>query len=76
MRDPCQGWTRIDGARDDAIDAREQRLTTTMVAVTIAAHIGRRSELGDGDGMMFRGCLIRADYMRAPMTLRLVAVRR
>src|SRR5215211_9564405 len=34
---------------------------TTMVAVTIAAHIGRRSELGAGDGMMFRLCLIRAD---------------
>ena len=49
---------------------------TTMVAVTIAAHIGRRSELGAGDGMMFRRCLIRADYMRAPMTRHLVAVRR
>jgi hypothetical protein len=41
---------------------------TTMVAVTIAAHIGRPSELGAGDGMMFRRCLIRADYMRAAMT--------
>jgi hypothetical protein len=49
---------------------------TTMVAVTIAAHIGRPSELGAGDGMRFRRCLIRAAYMRAPMTLRLVVVRR
>ena len=48
----------------------------TMVAVTIAAHIGRRSELATGDGMMFLRCLIRADYMRAPMTRHLVAVRR
>jgi hypothetical protein len=42
---------------------------TTMVAVTIAAHIGRPSEPGAGDGMMFRRCLIRAAYMRAPMAL-------
>jgi hypothetical protein len=51
----------MDGARDHAIDAREQRLTTTMMAVAIAAHIGPRSECGDDDGMMFCGYLIPAD---------------
>ena len=34
---------------------------TRMVAGTIAAHIGRRSELGASYGMNFRRCLIRAD---------------
>jgi hypothetical protein len=51
----------MDGARDHAIDAREQRLTTTMMALAIAAHIGPRSERGDGDGMIFCGYLIPAD---------------
>jgi hypothetical protein len=50
MRDPFRKWA---GGED---------VMTTMVAVTIA-HIGRPSELGAGDGMMFRRCLIRAAYM-------------
>jgi hypothetical protein len=51
----------MDGAQGGVIDARKQRRTTTMVAVAIAAHIGPRSERGDGNGMMFCGYLIPAD---------------
>jgi hypothetical protein len=34
---------------------------STMLLATIAAHIRQRSELGAGQGMMFRPYLIRAD---------------
>ena len=38
---------------------------TTILAVKGVARIGRRSELGPGDGMMFRRRLIRSDEVLA-----------
>src|SRR5215212_6135794 len=50
------------GSDDLQCESREaEDVTTTMVVATIAAHIGRRSELGACRGMMFRRYLIRAD---------------
>jgi hypothetical protein len=49
----------LDGLRCESREGED--VMTTMVVATIAAHIGRRPELGAGHGMMFRRCLIRAD---------------
>src|SRR5215213_174269 len=50
------------GSDDLQCESREgEDVMTTMVVAPIAAHIGRRSELGACRGMMFRRYLIRAD---------------
>src|SRR5450755_835365 len=50
-----------DSIAGDCECRREEEFMTTILAVNGFAHIGRRSELGPGDGMMFRRRLIRSD---------------
>jgi hypothetical protein len=45
----------------DCEDEKRGQVMTTILAANGFAHIGRRSELGPGDGMMFRRRLIRSD---------------